>query len=117
MKKTAVFLSMVILVSAALIGCQNTESIIGTWTLTAVEQDGEPMDAVNLEATFGNMQLVFKADGLATAISLGGVVDATYIENDDTIEVSVGAFDAMVFAKINGTLVFEDGDEKLIFTK
>jgi len=136
MKKIAIILSLVLLVSAMLVGCQNKEqttgdtaasdttadsanNIIGTWTLTGAESDGQSMDSDMIEATYGEMKMEFKADGVVTTSSVSGSLDAEYVETENSVSISVGGIEAMVFTKSSSELIYEDESrgEKLIFTK
>ena len=128
MKKVAVVLSLVLLVSVMLVGCQGKDGgagtpagasgIVGVWKLTGAEMAGMTMDAASL-ADFGmaEMTLEFKADGVV-ALNFGGESEeATYTEAGDKVEISENGSVAMTLSKDGDTLVADQDGVKMIFSK
>jgi|GEM_PF-3104210 len=120
MKKVAVVLSLVLLVSVMLVGCQNgggtADGIIGKWTLTDVESGGVSLGS-EMVSMFGEMSIEFKADGVVSVSMAGEGEDATYVENGDKVDISAEGEVVMSLVKKDGKLVIDEDGTVLVFSK
>jgi len=121
MKKTAIILALVLLISAGLVGCKKDKNgasdLVGTWTLTSAEMGGQAIDSAEL-AMYGmdEMSADFKSDNKVTVMSNGVSYDGTYEQKDNNVVISANGYD-MSLVKDGNTLVLNQGGIKMVFTK
>jgi len=126
MKKIAIVLALVLLISVGLVGCKKedinsdaaapvADNIVGTWTLTSADVAGQMFEGDDLTAVVGEeVTLEFKSDGNAIYM---GYQEYTYTQNGNDIELSSADVSAMKLVKEGNTLVYKDSDVTMIFAK
>lgn len=124
-KKSALaFLTCVLALAFALTGCSGGKdykaNFVGSWKLTGGTADGTEMtedDIKMLEDWGANCILVLDEDGTGSLDLFSEVSDVKW-EAKDAATASITVDKETGDAKLeDGKLIFEDGDDKLIFTK
>ena len=119
MRKIAIVLGLVLMVSIILVACQttnDTDSIIGTWTLTEIEEGNDP--TISMASQVNDATLEIKEDNVAIVTLSGMVMEGTYVETADAVTITIENIPEE-FIKIDGKLVAENENsgEKIYFTR
>jgi len=118
MKKIAIVLAFVLLVSVGLVGCKkdgknSANDLVGTWKLTSMEYAGQKIEGEELAAYGDAMTIEFKSDG---KVSLMGD-ESTYSQSDNKVEISNEGEVIITLVKDGNTLVVDEDGMKMVFTK
>jgi major membrane immunogen (membrane-anchored lipoprotein) len=123
MKKTAIVLCMVLLVSVFMVGCQSGDNgggdgIVGKWSLTGAEYADGSSVFDRVVSAIGVTTIDFKADGTASASSstYPEILEGTYTQTGNTFTVTIDE-NPKDFTLEDGKLISNAGDTKMIFTK
>jgi len=114
MKKVAVVLSVVLLMSIVLTGCSG---LSGTYKLTGAEMNGAKVDNVSSLPGVPDLSFQFKSGGKVVVTTSGVSADAKYKVDGNNVEISVDGEVGMTLVKEGKTLVLDQFGVKLIFTK
>lgn len=91
---------------------------VGTWEITAAKQNdiGVSLEKV-LEELGGNIRLTLYKDGSVYGRILNASMDGTWAQNGRKITVYISNGEEILLTTEGETLVMEQGDRKLIFSK
>lgn len=91
---------------------------IGTWEITAVKQNDIALDVDEvLEEMGGNITLTLYKDGSVYGRIMNAAMDGTWAQNGQKITVYISNGEDITLTSEEETLVMEQGDRKLIFSK
>jgi len=113
MKKIAIVLALVLLVSVTLVGCKG--GVVGVWTVKSVEEDGVALSTEEL-AMYSDVTLEFKSNG--QVFNGGDYSDpATYTVKGNAVTITYEGEVIMTLTKKGKTLIYDEYGEKIVFTK
>lgn len=91
---------------------------LGTWEITAAKQNDIAVNVEEvLEEMGGNIQLTLYKDGSMYGRILNSSMDGTWAQNGKEITIYISNGEEITLTSEEETLVMEQGDRKLIFSK
>lgn len=91
---------------------------LGTWEITAAKQNDIAVNVEEvLEEMGGNIRLTLYKDGSMYGRILNSSMDGTWAQNGKEITIYISNGEEITLTSEEETLVMEQGDRKLIFSK
>lgn len=117
MKKTIIILSLCLV--SLMIGCgtQSQFSVVGTWVLTSMEQDGKITKGDELHTLYGGEIIYqFKKDNVFLLEMMGQTEEGTWSEKDGKIYVNYKEIETVLEIK-DGKMILEQNGYVFTFEK